>query len=91
MLNQTIVSDVKISYLLTGYFNVHADPNQGLQYLMSDTNSVKHLTVFDYDQMLKNGYVLYGGYSVDLPKNWTEKLNSLNLIYCNNQVKIYSK
>ncbi len=91
MLNQTIVSDVKISYLLTGYFNVHADPNQGLQYLMSDTNSVKHLTLFVYDQMLKNGYVLYGGYSVDLPKNWTEKLNSLNLIYCNNQVKIYSK
>ncbi len=89
--NQTITSDVKISYLLTGYFNVHADPNQGLQYLMGDTNSVKHITLFVYNQMLKNGYVLYGGYSIDLPKNWTEKLNSLNLIYCNNQVKIYNK
>jgi hypothetical protein len=27
--------------------------------------------------MARNGYVIYGGYSVDLPENWMEKLFQL--------------
>jgi len=88
--NQTILGDVKISYLLSGYFNVPTNPEQGLQYLIGDKD-IKRITLFIYEQMLKNGYVLYGGYSIDLPKNWTEKTNNLDLIYSNGQVEIYNR
>ena len=39
--------------------------------------------------MLKNGYVVYGGYSVDLPQDWTEKASSLNQVYSNGLVNVY--
>lgn len=88
--NQTIVGDVKISYLLSGYFNAQTNPIQGLQYLAGSASNIKHMILFIYDQMLRNGYVIYGGYSVDMSKDWVEKVNSLNLVYSNGQVKVYN-
>jgi hypothetical protein len=85
--NQTVAGDVKASYLLKDYFNVKVDVYQGLKYLAGSGAKPQILLV--YDQMLKNGYVLYGGYSVDLPENWTEKLYDLNLTYSNGHVNIY--
>jgi len=86
--NQAIMGDVKASYLLNGYFNVYTSPEEGLQYLIGDRDQI---TLFTYRQMLRNGYVVYGGYSVDLPKNWMEKVEGLNLIYSNGQVEVYNR
>ncbi len=73
-----------------GYFNVEVDVSQGLKYLRSKDGSPPRL-LYTYEQMLRNGYVLYGGYSVDLPQNWTEKLNDLNLVYSNGHVNVHSE
>ena len=86
--NQTITGDVKTSYLLNSYFNVYTNPEEGLQYLIGDRDQI---TLFTYKQMLRNGYVLYGGYSMDLPRDWIGRLNGLNLIYSNGQVEIYNR
>lgn len=85
---QTVAGDAKASYLLKGYFNVDVDVAGGLRYLADEGSKPKILMV--YEQMSINGYVLYGGYSVDLPKNWTGKLQALNMIYSNIHVKLYS-
>lgn len=84
--NQTVAGDVKFSYLL-GYFDVKADIYGGLRYLTGKGAKPPILVI--YDQMLRNGYVLHGGYSVDLPEGWTEKLTCLSLAYSNGEVKIY--
>ena len=86
---QTVAGDVKVSYLLKGYFNLEVDTVQGLLYLTGKGSSKPHI-LFSYNEMLGNGYVVYGGYSVDLPKNWTERTFNLNLIYSNGLVKIHS-
>jgi putative flippase GtrA len=86
--NQTVAGDVKASYLLKGYFNMEVDVLQGLKYL-TGKDVQKPRLFYTYWQMLWNGYVLYGGYSVDLPKNWTEKLCKLNIVYSNKLVNIY--
>jgi hypothetical protein len=39
--------------------------------------------------MFKNGYVVYGGYSVDLPEDWAEKASSLNHVYSNGLANVY--
>ncbi len=87
--NQTVAGDVKASYLLKGYFNVKVDVLQGFKYLTGKDDQRPRL-LYIYGQMLWNGYVLYGGYSVDLPKNWTEKLYKLNIVYSNKPVNIYA-
>jgi len=85
--NQAVAADVKFAYLLRDYFNVSVDAYQGLKYLTG--GGVKPQLLLVYDQMVKNGYVIYGGYSVDLPERWREKLNSLNLVYSNEHVNIH--
>jgi hypothetical protein len=84
---QVVSADVKTSYLLQGYFNVSVDVLQGLRYLTGKTRS-EPKTLYIYDQMLEKGYVLYGGYSVDLPLGWMEKTYDLNTIYSNGFVKV---
>jgi len=86
--NLTIAGDVKASYLLKGYFNVEVDVFQGLKYL-AGRGDLQQQLLWIYGQMLRNGYVLYEGYSVDLPQNWTEKLYGLNLLYSDGSVKIF--
>ena len=88
--NQTIVCDVKTSYMLTNYFGLNTNTLQGLQYLTGRTSS-KPQTLITYQQMAKNGYVIYGGYSVDLPENWMEKASQMNLIYSNRVTHIHTR
>jgi hypothetical protein len=88
--NQTIAGDMKVSYLLKGYFDLKVNVPQGLQYFMEKTSS-KPKILFTYDQMLRNGFAMYGGYSINLPENWTEKLYELNLLYSNGPVNIYGE
>jgi len=87
--NQTVAGDVKVSYLLNGYFDVNVNVLQGLRYLSGEAGSEPKVLLV-YKQMLKNGYVLYGGLSVDLPEGWIRKASSLNLVYDNGLVKIHS-
>jgi len=84
----TVAGDVKTLYMLKSYFNVNVDAFQGLKYLTGSAQ--KPQILFVYYQMLKNGYVVYGGYSVDLPENWTEKASSLNLAYSNGLANVYA-
>ncbi len=86
--DQTVAGDVKASYLLRDYFGLNVNVFQGLQYLTGKTGS-KPQTLFTYEQMSRNGYVIYGGYSVDLPENWTKKLYDLSLSYSNGPVNVY--
>jgi len=85
--NLTVAGDVKTLYLLKHYFDVNVDAFQGLRYLAGDAQ--KPQILFIYDQMLKNGYVVYGGYSVDLPENWMERASSLSQVYSNGLANVY--
>jgi hypothetical protein len=86
--NGTIAGDVKASYLLKDYFNLKVDVFQGLKYL-AGKGDLGHELLYIYGQMLRNGYVLGGSYSVDLPRNWTERLYVLSLLYSNGPVSVY--
>ncbi len=87
--NQTVAGDMKVSYLLKGYFNMKVDVIQGLQFL-EDNSSAPEL-LFVYPEMSTNGYVLYGGNVLALPENWTSRLAALDCVYSNNMVNLYAK
>ncbi|MEM2815889.1 MAG: hypothetical protein QW056_04850 [Candidatus Bathyarchaeia archaeon] len=86
--NQTVAGDVKVYYMLREYFSLKVDAAQALKYLYGETSSPPSLLVI-YDLMADNGFVIYGGYSVDLPGGWAEKTVCLSQIYSNSFVKIY--
>ncbi len=86
--NKVIAGDVKTSYLLNEYFDKSVDVLKGFQYLNGKTSSKPEI-LFVYKQMIKNGYVIHGGLSIDLPENWAEKTNDLDHIYSNGIVDIY--
>lgn len=87
--NQTVAGDMKVSYLLKGYFNVKVDMLQGLKFL-EDNSSVPEL-LFVYPEMSTNGYVFLSGNVLALPENWTSKLTDLNNVYSNGMVNLYAK
>lgn len=76
--NLTVSCDVKASYLLSDYFNMRTDV---FKYLRG-----KPELFFLYGEMLRNGYVLYGGYIMDFD---LRKLLDFSLIYSNGRVEIY--
>ena len=84
---KVIACDVKFSYLLKGYFNIDTDVVQGLQYLVNRKPKPQILLI--YCQMLENGYVVHGGYSINLPSDWTENTRELDLVYFNSIIGIY--
>jgi hypothetical protein len=86
--NQTIAGDVKASYILRGYFGLSVDVLYGLKYLAGEAASEPRI-LFTYDQMAGNGYVIYGGYSVDLPGDWRGRILRLNLVYSSRVVDIH--
>jgi hypothetical protein len=88
--SETIACDVKTSYLLTSYFGLNTNALQGLQYLTGRTGTKPQILI-TYEQMARNGYVIYGGYSVDLPQKWMEKASQMNLIYSNKVTKIHAR
>jgi hypothetical protein len=85
--NATMAGDVKALYLLKYYFGVEVDVLEGLKYLSREAKSPRAL--FVYEQMARNGYVVWGGYSVDLPSNWVERARDLNLVYSNRVTSVY--
>ena len=87
--NLTVAGDVKVSYLLEGYFNVKVNVLQGLEFLEGNSSAPELL--FVYPEMSTNGYVLYMGNVLALPENWTNQLTSLNCVYSNNMVSLYAK
>lgn len=86
--NQSVAGDVKVSSLLESYFNIRVDVLQGLRYLAG--RGPKPWVLFVYDQMLRNGYVLHSGISVDLPEGWVERAYNLSLIYSSRAVAVYA-
>jgi len=87
--NQTVAGDVKVFYLLRGYFGVKVDVYGGLNYLAGD-GSVPGL-LFVYPEMVTNGYVIYNGNVWVLQENWTSKVVYLNAVYSNGMVNLYAK
>ncbi|MBS7659947.1 hypothetical protein KEJ28_04605 [Candidatus Bathyarchaeota archaeon] len=86
--NNTIAGDVKASYLLKEYFKLNVDATYALRYFSGEASKPPKLLIL-YDLMNENGYVLYGGYSVNLPQGWINKTLNLSQIYSNNYVKAY--
>ena len=84
--NQTVAGDAKAQFLT--YFNVSVDTFEGLEYLTGKTDSAPSI-LYIYNEMMKNGYVTLGSYSVDLPQDWMKKLSILNLVYSNGNVTVY--
>ncbi len=87
--NETVAGDFKVYYLVNGYFNETVAILDGLRYLEGNGSAPKMLYI--YNQMYRNGYVLYQGSPVTLPANWTDKLSGYNCIYSNPEVTIYAK
>lgn len=84
----TVAGDVKVYYLLGEYFGLEVDTVQALKYFYGEAS--KHPSLFMvHGSMVENGYVFYGGYSVDLPSGWTERIAGLSQIYSNGFVKVY--
>lgn len=86
--DKVVACDVKFTYLLRYYFNLKVDEFKGLLYL-SGKSSLKPDILLTYDQMFNIGYVIYGGYSVDLPGDYMGKLRNLSLVYSNGVVDVY--
>ncbi|MCW4010285.1 MAG: hypothetical protein NWF05_06655 [Candidatus Bathyarchaeota archaeon] len=86
--HQTIVGDVKVFYLMNDYYNMSTDRTQGFRYLNGDTSTQPNI-LFTYSQMQKNGYVI-ALHGLDLPQNWTEKTDQMNLVYTNKLVDVYA-
>ena len=87
--NQTVTGDVKVRYLLNGYFNESVSVIDGLRFL--EGNGSKPKILYVYNQMYINGYVLYEGSPITLPDNWTNKLIDYNFVYANSEVTIYAR
>lgn len=88
LLNGSIAGDVKVAYFLGDYFDVPVDVTSGLKFL--GENGVAPSLLFVYPEMSSNGYVVYGGYALELPHNWSVKLSGLNHVYANNMVNLYA-
>lgn len=86
--NQSVAGDVKVSYLLNGYYNVPVDVSSGLKFLGESGSAPELLLV--YPEMPTNGYVIYGGYALTLPDGYESKLSGLNHVYSNNLVNLYA-
>lgn len=86
--NQTPAGDVKTSYLVKEYFSLNVDVTYALRHFSGETPKPPKLLIL-YDLMKENGYVLYGGYSIDLPRNWIAKTLHLSQVYSNSYVKVY--
>lgn len=86
--NGSIAGDAKVAYYLKGYFDVDVDFSSGLRFLGENGAAPKLL--FVYPEMSSNGYVIYGGYALTLPSNWSDKLSGLNHVYGNNMVNLYA-
>ncbi|MCX8189441.1 MAG: hypothetical protein N3F64_06985 [Nitrososphaeria archaeon] len=86
---QAVAGDVKVSYMLKDYFSIKVDVLQGIKYIFEKASRPEIL--FLYHQMYRNGFVVAGGYSLNLPGDFIEKVYNLNLIYSNVYETIYAR
>ncbi len=87
-----IASDQKINYLLM-YIGRKADVLDGFLYLKEVKKQLKNSFLITYKDMEERGYYLTY-YGLKLPKGYIKKLNKkgeMNIIYVNNQDKMYMK
>ncbi len=82
-----IAGDVKFQYLIKEYFRVDVDVLQGLRYLYGE--GARPHVLITYNRMMENGYVVYGGYSADLPENWTQRVSIMDQVYSNGFVNVH--
>ncbi len=85
----SMAGDAKVCYLLGEYYGAKVSVMGGYQFLDGDGSPPQ--TFYVYSGMYTNGYVLYQGSAVPLPRNWTEKLGGYNQVYFNSEVTIYAK
>lgn len=85
----SVAGDMKVSYLLNGYYNIKVDAFHGYEFLGGDDSAQALLYV--YPEMATNWYVIYYGNTCPLPQNWRNKLIDLNHVYSNNMVYLYAE
>ncbi len=87
--NLTIAGDIRMQYLLTGYFGMNVSIASGYNFLESPEATARPAYLVTYGLMARNGYVesLYG---LQLPGNWTETLTqSSPVIYSNGNIVLW--
>lgn len=83
-----VCGDMKIEYLLAGYFRVDVDVTGGFKILNSGSFPHECLLV-TYETMEKNGYVL-GPYGVELKQDWIQNIQDrADRIFSNNFTDTY--
>jgi uncharacterized membrane protein len=84
-----VYGDMKIKYLLEGYFGMSVDEVRGFKILNGESPAGKSLIV-TYKVMEKNGYVL-GPYGVELKQGWIKSTSDrADKIFSNTLVEAYS-
>lgn len=85
---ETVAADTKAMYMLGIYQGIDVDIRAGYSYLIGRGSQPQMLYV--YDQMYRTGYII-GLYPLDLPREWTERLEKMDLIYTNEFAEIYGE
>jgi len=84
-----VCGDMKVKYLLEGYFGIKVDEGEGFKILNGESPAGESLIV-TYNVMEKNGYVL-GPYGVELKQGWIKSISDrADKIFSNALVKAYS-
>jgi hypothetical protein len=84
-----VCGDMKIKYLLEGYFGIKVDESGGFKVLNGE-NPAEESLVATYKVMEKNGYVL-GPYGVELKQGWVKSISDrADKIYSSTLVEAYS-
>ena len=73
--NQSVTGDSKVYGLLHNYFNENVNIIDGFRFLAGNGSEPDILYI--YNQMYRNGYVLYDGSPGTLPANWTRQTSRL--------------
>jgi hypothetical protein len=84
-----VCGDMKIKYLLEGYFGIKVDEGGGFKVLNGENPPGESL-IATYKVMEKNGYVL-GPYGIELKKGWVKSISErADKIFSNIFVEAYS-
>jgi hypothetical protein len=84
-----VCGDMKVKYLLEGYFGIMVDEGGGFKVLNGENPAGESL-IATYKVMEKNGYVL-GSYGVELKQGWVKSISErADKIFSNIFVEAYS-
>lgn len=85
----SIAGDQKTHYLLSHYRGENVELQNGYKYLWGRTEK-QPKALYVYDQMYRYGFWLHP-YGRELPENWTERTEKMNLMYYNDYVKVFRR